>query len=363
MNTTPLNEWHRQHGGRLVDFAGWELPVQYEGILAEHTHCREACAIFDTSHMGQFLITGPNAAEQLAAAITQDASGLGVGRGTYGFILNDGGGIIDDTILFCLGEAEFLLIVNAGTTAGDLAVLEDRLNNGTNLRYLGDWSKLDVQGPEACEVLSPLVDGDLTALKYFGVTRMKVQDTEAVVARTGYTGELGFEVFLPGKALPDLADAVVADERVKPAGLGARDSLRLEIGYPLYGHELSTEVTPVEAGMEVFLDLQRDFVGVETLRKQAEDPTPRTLVGLLTEQRRRFAEGDTILAADGEEVGQVTSGTFAPSLGVAAGMGYVDREATATGTPVIIRTARAELPATVAERPLYKDGTARSKLT
>ncbi len=347
----------------MVDFAGWQLPVQYEGILAEHKHCRNACSVFDTSHMGQFLITGPDAAQQLSAAISQDAVALRVGRGKYGFILNDDGGVIDDTILFRLAESEFLLVVNAGTTPADLAALENRLGGQTVLQHLARWGKLDVQGPKAYDVLAPHVDGDLAALPYFGVGRLNVCGNEAILARSGYTGELGYEIFMPGKHLPDLADTLVDGEIVKPAGLGARDSLRLEMGYPLYGHELSTDITPIEAGMAGFLNLDRHFHGVELLRKQKDAPPSRTLVALLTEQRRRFDADDKILDADGNTVGAITSGAFAPSLGAAAGLGYVDASRAQTGTALVIATARAEIPATVTDRPLYKNGTCRKKLS
>jgi aminomethyltransferase len=312
--------------------------------------------------MGQFLITGPDAPAQLAAAVTQDAISLRIGRGKYGFILNEDGGVIDDTILFRLDETEYLLIVNAGTTAGDLAVLQNRLNGQTDLQYLGDWGKLDVQGPKAVETLGPLADEALSSLKYFGVARMDVQGRTAIVARSGYTGELGYEIFMPGDGLPALADALVDNDAVKPAGLGARDSLRLEIGYPLYGHELTADITPIDAAMQPFLDLKRDFVGVEALRKQAQNPPLRTLVALKTDQRRRFDAGDAILDSTGRNVGEVTSGAFSPSLGVAIGMGYVERARATTDSELTIHTKRAEIPARVADRPLYKDGTCRTKV-
>lgn len=363
MKQTPLYAWHGEHDGRMVDFAGWQLPVQYEGILAEHKHCRSSCALFDTSHMGQLLITGPDAAEQLAAAISQDAVKLAVGRGKYGFVLNDQGGVIDDTILFRLAPEEFLLVVNAGTTGADLAALSHRLGGQTVLKHLSDWGKLDVQGPKAYDVLAPHAEGDLATLAYFGVGRMGVMGHEAVLARSGYTGELGYEIFMPGQYLPALADALCDGETCKPAGLGARDSLRLEMGYPLYGHELSTEISPLEAGMDAFLDLDRDYVGVDALREQREQGPARQLVALSTGQRRRFDTGDDILSSAGLVVGVVTSGAFAPSLGEAAGLGYVNSDTAATGQDLTLRTERADIPARIVERPLYTNGTCRMKLS
>jgi aminomethyltransferase len=364
---TCLYELHQKLGGKIVDFAGWALPVQYSmtdgwgGILAEHRHCRDSVAIFDTSHMGQFLISGEDAIVGLSHSLTQDAAALPVGRGKYGFLLHDTGTVIDDTILFRLAEEEYFLVVNAATSDNDFLTLSQRLPDDLTLTNRQSWGKLDVQGPESCAVLTPLVEDDLAELPYFGCRRATVNDSECILARTGYTGELGYEIFMPQNKLPALAETLLQDDRVRPAGLGARDSLRLEMGYPLYGHELDEETTPLEANMDFALNLEREFVGVEALRDQAETGLSRELVSLKTEGRRRFDPGSSI-HHNNLPVGKVTSGVFSPSLNVAIGMGYVSPEAAEPGTVVEIHTNRAVLPATVAAPPLYTSGTCRTKI-
>ena len=357
---TSLYETHVRLGGRMVEFAGFELPVQYESILAEHRHTRTHTGLFDTCHMGLIRFDA-DAGEPLARAITVDATALAIGRGKYGFILNDAGGVIDDVILMRPTPEEFLLVVNAATADGDEAALRERLPANLAGRRLAEWGKLDVQGPESCGVLAEFVDVDLPTLKYFGCTRGTVLGTDAVISRTGYTGELGYEIFCDAEALPGLFDALLAKPNVKPAGLGARDSLRLEMGYPLYGHELNTETTPLEAGLDFAIDLARDFVGVEALRTQAERGLPRKLVALTTDQRRQFHPGAEVLSAD-EPVGAATSGAFSPSLNCAIGLAFIRPDLAEPGTELTIHTDRADLPAIVTPLPLYKDGTCRKKL-
>jgi aminomethyltransferase len=356
---TPLFEQHNTLGARIVDFAGWLLPVQYEGVLAEHHACRQSAAVFDTSHMGQFVVRGSSAAGELSAALTQDAEALPVGRGKYGFLLNEQGGVIDDTILFRLGPEEFLLVVNAATAEGDANVLRRCLAKA-GLTIRDDWGKLDVQGPRSLEVLAKQIDGDLSALRYFDARSMRIVGVEGVVSRAGYTGELGYEVFLPAEALRELFSALVAHPAVRPAGLGARDSLRLEMCYPLYGHELSEQINPIEADLASYVDPFRAFVGAGALRKIVQSCPTRKLVALRTRQRRQFHADDAILA-DGGEVGRVTSGAFSPSLEAAVGMGFVRADRCEVGTSLIVRTARAEIPAVVADKPLYTGGGCRGK--
>lgn len=361
---TVLHGRHVEAGGRLVDFGGWELPVQYEGILAEHRHCREGAALFDCSHMGQFYITGPEAGAALGRVCTQDAENLKVGRCKYGYLLNESGGVIDDTILMRLGEESYHLVVNASTQDGDFAWMCEKMSGDFELVNLsGDagWSKVDLQGPESLDVLAPLVDGDLTEWKYFGVKACVVDGREVVLSRTGYTGELGYEVMGSAEDVLAIFDRIICDERVKPAGLGARDSLRLEMTYPLYGHEMDVETTPLESDGGFFLDLDRAFIGVEALRKQKEEGLGRILVAYSAETRRRTSPGDEIWA-DGKKVGVVTSGAFSPSLEKSVGMGFVEPEFMGAGTGLTVRTARADIDVIVETKPLYREGTCRRKL-
>lgn len=343
----------------MLDFHGWMLPMQYEGILAEHAHCRRAACVFDTCHMGRFHISGPDAAAALAAVCTQDAAALPVGRCRYGFLLNDRGGILDDTILIRLGRQEFLLVVNAAPARSDLQWLQSHLTGDVRLvNRTASWGKLDLQGPASFAVLKGLVEGDLAGLTYFSAAAMPCCGVERIVSRTGYTGELGYEIMLPTEAVGELFERIVSHEAVKPAGLGARDLLRLEMCYPLYGQDMCEDANPLEADMGRFVDLGRDFIGAEALRAAAG--VERKLVAFRTESRRKAASGQEITVND-SPVGAVTSAAFSPSLGVSIGMGYVRADLAAPGAELTIRHPRGPLPAAVAARPLYKKGTCRTR--
>jgi aminomethyltransferase len=360
---TALHDLHVRLGGRIVDFSGWLLPVQFEGVLAEHRACRTAAVVFDTSHMGQFLLRGGGVVEQLGAVCTQDPSALPVGRCRYGFLLSEAGGVLDDTVLMRLAEREFLLVVNAGPAAGDLAWLTAQLGGGVELidRQAEGWGKVDLQGPASARVLRKLVDVDLAALAFYGVATGTCCGRACVLSRTGYTGELGYEIMAAGEALVEIAERLLATGAVKPAGLGARDSLRLEMGYPLYGHELTPHRTPIEAGLDGFARPGRDYIGAAALREQERRGPPRErLVAFRAASRRRASSGDAIRHG-GRAVGTVTSGAFAPSLDVSIGMGYVEAPLAAAGTVLVVKTERAELPVTVCPKPLYDKGTCRAK--
>ncbi len=346
----------------MVDFHGWILPVQYESILAEHQHTRQAISLFDTCHMGQFLIHGPEVAAKLSEVLVQDTVALKVGRCRYGFLLNERGGILDDTIVMRLGEEEFFLVVNAGPREDDLAWIRKHLPEDVIVEQLTAWGKLDVQGPESFDLLSKHVEIDLAGLGYFGVSRTSVLGGECILSRTGYTGELGYEIFLPGGQIGEVFDALMADDRVKPAGLGARDSLRLEMCYPLYGSELSEQVTPLEADLAFFLPDKGGYIGAEALQRQRSEGGPkRRLAAFRCEGRRRAQPGQPILA-DQRTIGSVTSAAFSPSLGAAIGMGYVDSEYADPGQWITLETPRAKIRAEVGEKPLYNQGTCRAKL-
>jgi aminomethyltransferase len=360
---TYLYDQHVAAGGKMVDFGGWLLPVQFEGIIAEHDHCRSAVSIFDTCHMGQFLARGPGAAKWLAWVCTQNAEKLPVGKCRYGFILNEAGGVQDDAIMCRLGEEDFLITVNADPTHRDMQWLEaHRTDDGVELIDQSLlWGKFDVQGPDSFEALADFVDFDLAELKFYNARRGKVCGCEGIVARTGYTGELGYEVYLPGRHLPEAFEAVAARPGVKPGGLGARDALRLELCYPLYGQDVTDANNPIEADAERFITFDREFIGSEPLKRVAEQGPQRRLVALQGAGRRRPQHEDKIHHGD-EPVGEVTSGAFSPSLGVSIALGYVRSDLAAGGTELTVRTRRRDLPMTVAEKPLYKDGSCRKKL-
>lgn len=355
--TSPLHELHLAHDGRMVEFAGWSLPVQFAGVLAEHNHTRSAASLFDCSHMGRLRITGPAAADALDGALTQHASALRNGRGKYGFILNDAGGVIDDTILMRLGDEAFLLVVNAATAESDRAELQRRLAGRAELT-VETGAKIDLQGPASRDVLREVLGESIDPLGYFGCAVMEVESARAVVSRTGYTGELGYELFVPGEVAVTLAERLLADDRVAPAGLGARDSLRLEMGYPLYGHELSESITPLEAGLAAMLDLDREYPGAAALREQASPGPKRLLVGLRTHQRRQIKPGH-VVRIDGEPVGEVSSGVFSPSLGEAVGLAFIEADRSQVGSACVVDTGRAEIEAEITELPFYRQGTCR----
>lgn len=359
---TILYDEHVRLGGKIVDFHGWLLPVQYEGILAEHAHCRQAVSLFDTSHMGQFLVTGPDAAQELSKVLTQDAVNQPVGRCQYGFLLNASGGILDDTILIRLSGDEFLLVVNAGPMETDFRWVSLQLAGRVEPRNLmGQWSKLDVQGPGSFDVLRPMVDEvDLRQLRYFHAARARCAGRACILSRTGYTGELGYEVFADNAAIMEIFGRLIRNPAVKPAGLGARDLLRLEMCYPLYGQDISDETSPVEADLANFIKPGHDFLGVGAVRGQLRDGVARKLVAFRGDGRRRTSTGQDILQGD-EVVGKVTSGAFSPSLGCSIGMGYVKSSLAASGMALTVRTDRADLPIVTADKPLYTKGTCRAR--
>lgn len=361
--TTFLYDEHVRLGSRIVDFHGWELPVQYEGVLAEHHQCRRSVALFDTCHMGQFLVRGAQAADDLAGLLTRDAAALEVGHCGYALLLNEQGGIIDDTILIRLSETEFLLVVNAGTAESDFEWVSSHVSKNIELiDQARTWGKLDVQGPGSFQVLASRVDLDLSKLAYFTARRAKCCGSDCIISRTGYTGELGYEIFIPADALRKLFRDLLDEPSVKPAGLGARDLLRLEMCYPLYSQDISSTCNPLESDLDRFVSKDHEFIGSAALKQAAAKGIARKLIAFVCETRRRPAP-DSSISHNDEVVGLVTSGAFSPSLDVSIGMGFVAVECAAAGTQLTIDTGRALIQATVQAKPLYKNGTCRKKLS
>jgi len=357
---TALYEYHVTHGGRMIDFHDWLMPVQYEGVLAEHKACREHAALFDTSHMGQITIFGESAAAALGEVTTQDPLKLPVGRGRYGFLLNEPGGILDDTILFRLDEQEFLLVVNADTADADLEWVKSHVGERAKVEALGPMMcKLDLQGPASGEILQKLVDVDLARLPYFGLASGQCCNRPAIISRSGYTGEYGFEIFISRGGV-EIVWGDILSYGAKPGGLGARDLLRLEMCYPLYGQDINVETSPIEAGLGQFIDGGRAFVGADAIEQITAQGPRRKLVAFRSDSRKKAANGQEIRVG-GQAVGMVTSAGFSPSVGVSIGMGYVDVQHAAVGTQLTIETDRGELPVVVAKKPLYTGGSVRRK--
>ncbi len=357
---TPLSDWHVRNGAKMADFAGWLMPIQYPtGIIAEHKHTREAAAIFDICHMGEFSVSGPGAAAALDRMLPRGVCSQKVGICRYNFLVNEQGGVIDDLLVYRMAEEEFFIVVNAGTADNDAKIIQSRLPGGvtfTDLRQ--QLGKLDLQGPRCFEVLADLGLATDKLPKYYSWGRFNLLGRELLISRTGYTGERGVELYIPRNEIPKYWDAIVAHPLVKPVGLGARDTLRLEMGYPLYGHEMDEATTPVEAGFGAMLD----YKDRPTLAREALLKAPKKrLVGLKLEGRRAARNGMVLCDAAKKPCGIVTSGAFSPSLGFAIAMAFVEgSEAPAVGTPFLVGDpASAQLPATVVEMPFYKNATAR----
>ncbi|BDV41411.1 aminomethyltransferase [Geotalea uraniireducens] len=358
LKNTPLVEEHCRRNALMAPFGGWNMPIQYEGIIAEHRWCREKAALFDICHMGEFLFTGDIVAGGLEDVFTFSVASIPVGRSRYGFLLNEQGGIIDDLIVFRLAEDEAMVVVNAATIDNDFAVINSRLTGGTFRNISAETGKLDLQGPLAREVLTTLVPG-IAGLPYFKFVKTTLLGAEAMVSRTGYTGELGYEVFLPAGKTVELWSRLLADERVKPAGLGARDVLRLEVGYSLYGSDIDETTTPLEAGLAAFVNFDKPFVGRDALLRQQTEGIRRAKVAFQVGSRRSPRHHYEI-CFEGRAVGTVTSGVFSPMLGCGIGIGFVTPEVAVVGAPLTIRHDRVSMDATAVELPFYRGGSLRA---
>ncbi|MEW9547640.1 glycine cleavage system aminomethyltransferase GcvT [Nonomuraea sp. NPDC050783] len=354
---TPLRDVHQSLGATLTDFAGWLLPVRYGSESAEHRAVREAAGLFDLSHMGEIFVTGPQAGQALDHALVGHLSALAVGRARYTMIVNERGGVLDDLIVYRLGDEEFMVVANAANyrdVARELqergkaydAAVEDRSDR---------YALIAVQGPHAQRILATLTDADLDGLKYYAGLPALVDGREALIARTGYTGEDGFELFVANQDAVPLWHALTAagePHGLRPAGLSARDTLRLEAGMPLYGNELSAELTPFDAGLGrvVKFDKPGDFVGRSALEAVKDDQPRRRLVGLVARGRRVPRHGYPV-TQDGAVVGEVTSGAPSQTLGKPIAMAYVDA-GVSTGLAVDIRGSHE--PVDLVELPFYR---------
>lgn len=352
LQTLPLDGWHRARGGRMVPFAGYHMPVQYEGIMAEHLWTRAHAGLFDVSHMGQLAFTGEGADAALEAVIPADVAGLPVGRQRYSLLLDEEGGILDDLMLSRRPD-DLYMVVNGATKYDDIGWLIEHLPDEITMNLMEDQALLALQGPEAVAALSRLVPG-VEALSFMQAAAFVWNGHPLWISRSGYTGEDGFEISLPAEAATDFADALCDQVEVKPIGLGARDSLRLEAGLPLYGHDLTPETGAVGAGLLFAIPKKRreagGFIGhARVARELAEGPSVRR-VGLAVEGRQPVREGAPIFAG-AQRVGAVTSGGFAPSVGAPIAMGWVDASHAADGAPLEIEVRGKRIPARVAPMP------------
>lgn len=357
LQRTPLHAQHVALGAKMVPFAGYEMPVQYPaGITAEHRAVRTACGVFDVSHMGEFLVRGAQAAEYLNAALSNDVTKLAVGQAHYSTLCNERGTIEDDCLVYHLAD-RWMVVVNASNRAKDLALFEARLAGfDATVEDVSDtMALLAVQGPEAEAVLQALTATDLSALKYYWFAEGEVAGVRGIVSRTGYTGEDGFELYLPAEQAPTVWDALLATGRVTPCGLGARDTLRLEMGMALYGNDIDDTTTPLEANLGWVTKLAKgEFVGRAALQAQKDAGVPRKLVGFTIADRAIPRHGYPVFAPDGRPSGTVCSGTMSPSVGIAIGTCYLPTAFAVEGTQFEIDVRGKRVQATVVKPPFYK---------
>ncbi|HZF12443.1 MAG TPA: glycine cleavage system aminomethyltransferase GcvT [Thermoanaerobaculia bacterium] len=366
LKRTPLYECHREAGGKMVPFAGWEMPVQYTGVMEEHRAVRTAAGLFDVSHMGEVRVRGEGALDLLQRLTPNDVAKLAPGRAHYSGLLTEQATYIDDLLIYRLGEADFLVVVNAGNADRDFAWMTDRNDRReppgraevTNVS--DDYALLALQGPRALAILAPLANLDISALRYYGFAQGEVAGVPTLISRTGYTGEDGFELYLSPENAPAIWRRLLADgaaHGLVPAGLGARDTLRLEAGMALYGHEIDETTTPLEAGLGWVVKLKKgDFLGREVLAAQQAEGVKRRLVGFEVSGRGIARQGHAVLdpanAAAGP-VGTVTSGTYSPTLEKALGMAYVPAGLDSPGTPLALDVRGKTVAGQVVALPFY----------
>lgn len=361
---TALDALHRSLGATMTDFAGWDMPLRYGSERDEHNAVRTRAGLFDLSHMGEITVTGPQAADLLNHALVGNIASVGVGRARYTMICQENGGILDDLIVYRLAETDYMVVANASNAQVVLDALVER-SAGFDAEVRDDrdaYALIAVQGPESPGILASLTDADLDGLKYYAGLPGTVAGVPALIARTGYTGEDGFELFVQPEHAVELWQALTkAGEGVGlvPCGLSCRDTLRLEAGMPLYGHELSTSLTPFDAGLGrvVKFEKEGDFVGREALQQAAarsQENPPRVLVGLVAEGRRVPRAGYAVVA-DGKVIGEVTSGAPSPTLGKPIAMAYVDAAHSAPGTAGVgVDIRGSHEPYDVVALPFYK---------
>lgn len=360
MRNTQLNDKHEALGAKMVPFAGFNMPVQYEGVKVEHETVRNAVGVFDVSHMGEFLITGPNALALIQKVTSNDASVLTKGRAQYSCMPNGKGGIIDDLIIYCLEEDKYLLVVNASNIDKDWNWIDAHNSMGAEMRNLSDdYSLLAIQGPKAVEAMQSLTSIDLAAIKYYHFEVADFAGIEhTIISATGYTGSGGFEIYCKNSEVEQIWDKVLeagTDFGIKPIGLAARDTLRLEMGYCLYGNDIDDTTSPLEAGLGWITKLAKDdFVDKAFLAKQKEEGITRRLVAFEMVERGIPRHDYPILDSDGKAIGRVTSGTMSPSMNIGIGLGYVDVAHKAVDTEIAIEIRNKSVKAKIVKLPFYK---------
>ncbi|MGI0106259.1 glycine cleavage system aminomethyltransferase GcvT [Salinimicrobium sp. WS361] len=359
MKNTALTSTHIELGAKMVPFAGYNMPVSYEGVNIEHETVRKAVGVFDVSHMGEFLITGENALALIQKISSNDASKLTDGKAQYSCIPNADGGVVDDLIIYRFNEEKYLLVVNASNIEKDWNWISQYNTMDATIRDLSDeYSLLAIQGPKAAEAMQSLTDVDLSTIKFYTFQVAPFAGAEnVIISATGYTGSGGFEIYVKNDDAQRVWDRVFeagADYGIKPIGLAARDTLRLEMGFCLYGNDIDDTTSPIEAGLGWITKFTKDFVNSEALKEQKENGPKRKLVGFEIDERGIPRQGYEIVDDSGKVIGNVTSGTMSPSLEKGIGMGYVPVELATPGSKINIQIRKKALPATVVKMPFYK---------
>jgi aminomethyltransferase len=359
MKNTALTHIHESLGAKMVPFAGYNMPVQYEGVTAEHETVRNSVGVFDVSHMGEFLLEGPNALALIQKVTSNDAAVLTNGRAQYSCLPNENGGIVDDLIVYKFNDEKYLLVVNASNIEKDWNWISSHNTVGASMKNLSDdYSLLAIQGPKAVEAMQSLTSIDLSAIKYYHFEVADFAGIEhVIISATGYTGSGGFEIYCKNSEVEQVWSKVFeagAAFGIKPIGLAARDTLRLEMGFCLYGNDINDTTSPLEAGLGWITKFTKEFTNSENLKKQKEAGVTKKLVGFELIERGIPRHDYEIVDANGNNIGIVTSGTMAPSLGKGIGMGYVSNEFAAEGSEIFIQIRNNRVKSKVVKMPFYK---------
>lgn len=359
MKNTALSHIHESLGAKMVPFAGYNMPVQYEGVNVEHETVRTGVGVFDVSHMGEFLLTGENALALIQKVSSNDASTLEIGKAQYSCLPNNEGGIVDDLIIYKIKEEQYLLVVNASNIEKDWNWIKSHNDLGVDMKDLSeDYSLLAIQGPKAVEAMQSLTSVDLSQIKYYHFEVADFAGIEhVIISATGYTGSGGFEIYCKNSEVEQIWNKVFEAGTafgIKPIGLAARDTLRLEMGFCLYGNDINDTTSPLEAGLGWITKFTKDFVNSENLKAQKEAGVSRKLVGFEMVERGIPRHDYEIVDANGNIIGIVTSGTQAPSLGIAIGMGYVTVPFSTPDSEIYIRIRNKDIKAKVVKMPFYK---------
>lgn len=359
MKNLTLNNVHTRLGAKMVDYAGFNMPVQYEGVIIEHETVRNGLGVFDVSHMGEFLVSGPNALALIQSISTNDAATLTIGKAQYSCMPNENGGIVDDLIIYRIKEEQYLLVVNAANIAKDWDWIVAHNTCNAELKNISeDYSLLAIQGPKAVEAMQSLTSVDLAAITYYHFEVADFAGIEyVIISATGYTGSGGFEIYCKNSEVAQIWDKVMeagATYGIKPIGLAARDTLRLEMGYCLYGNDINDETSPIEAGLGWITKFNKTFTNSENLKKQKEEGVTRKLIGFEMQEKAIPRHDYEIVDSQGNPIGVVTSGTMSPTLNIGLGMGYVATEYSTPGTEIYIQIRKKSVPAKVVKLPFYK---------